>query len=154
MYFAYGHNTDTKEFKKRIPSATYVGVATLPDYKLCFHHVAGIEKAKGHQVTGVVWTFPKENVADLDWYEGLGKEYGKKKYEVYTDDGKAFRVFAYEHRLKPDKPPTAQYVGWLRKGYQEHGLPLRQINDALRSTSRGKTIRKKASRRKSYSLRG
>ena len=154
MYFAYGHNTDTKEFKKRIPSARYVGIASLPDYKLSLHRWAGIEKSKGSVVTGVVWHFPREFISDLDWYEGLGNEYTKKKHKVFGENGETINVFAYEQQIKPAEPPTAQYIGWLRKGYKEHGIPQQQLNDALSSLNPGKKNRKKATRRKSYFRRG
>ena len=154
MYFAYGHNTNTEEFKLRIPTAAYVGTASLKGYKLVLNRVAGVEKSDGDEVAGVVWSVPKEAVPALDWYEGLGKEYMKKWHTVQMHDGSNTKVFVYQQRLKPSKPPSAKYVGWLRKGYKQHNIPLRQLNDALSSTRRRRGSLQKASLRKSYSRRG
>jgi gamma-glutamylcyclotransferase (GGCT)/AIG2-like uncharacterized protein YtfP len=154
MYFAYGHNTDTAEFKKRIPKAVYVGTATLYDYKLVLHRWAGIEKSKGDKVVGVVWKIPKEEVKTLDGYEGLGKEYKRSKRSVVMKDGSKETIFVYELLIKPRTPPTQQYVRWLRKGYKTHRIPLRQLNDALSSQHRGAKNLKRATLHRSYSRRG
>jgi gamma-glutamylcyclotransferase (GGCT)/AIG2-like uncharacterized protein YtfP len=154
MYFAYGHNTNTEEFKLRISRAVYVGTAKLKGYKLVLNRVAGVEKSKNHEVVGVVWSVPKEDVPALDWYEGLGKEYMKKWHSVQMHDGSNTKVFVYQQRLKPSKPPSPEYVRWLRKGYKQHNIPLQQLNDALSSTRRQRWTLQKATRRKSYSRRG
>jgi gamma-glutamylcyclotransferase (GGCT)/AIG2-like uncharacterized protein YtfP len=153
MYFAYGHNTDTKEFKKRIPNATFVDTAVLPNYKLSFHTWADIERAEGEEVFGVVWKVPEKNITDLDWFEGLGRDYKRSNKKVRLSNGTLQIVFVYEQLLKPERPPKVQYVRWLQRGYKEHGLPMKQLNDALRTLGLNKKIPKRATRRRSYSRR-
>ena len=154
LYFAYGHNTNTKEMLKRIPEAIFVGAAELPNYELAFHRFAGVEKKAGAKVKGVVWLLPSDTVPKLDYVEGLGIDYNKKVHDVFPSSGTRLRAFVYEQMTKPLVLPPKHYVRWLKKGYEEHGLPQRQINDALSRASRGSATLKRAIRRRSYSRRG
>jgi gamma-glutamylcyclotransferase (GGCT)/AIG2-like uncharacterized protein YtfP len=153
-YFAYGHNTNTKEMLKRIPEATFVGAATLPNYQLTFHKFAGVEKKSGSKVEGVVWLMPKNTIPKLDYVEGLGINYKKTMHRVHNSDGATISAFVYEQLTKPMVMPPKHYVQWLKKGYVEHRLPQRQINDALSRARRASSTRKRASPRKAYSRRG
>ena len=154
LYFAYGHNTNTKEMLKRIPEATFVSAATLRNYQLTFHRFAGVEKKAGAKVEGVVWLLPKNTVPKLDYVEGLGVDYKKKVHRVVPSVGASMAAFVYEQLSKPMVMPPNHYVRWLKKGYAEHGLPQRQISDALSRASRASPTRKRANPRKAYSRRG
>ena len=162
LYFAYGHNTNTKEMLKRIPDATFVCAATLPNYQFTFHRFAGVEKKAGAKVEGVVWLLPNKTIPKLDYIEGLDIDYKKTVHHVVPSLGASrpasmpasMPAFVYEQLTKPVVMPPKYYVGWLKKGYAEHGLPQRQINDALSRARRAAPTRKRASPRKSYSRRG
>jgi gamma-glutamylcyclotransferase (GGCT)/AIG2-like uncharacterized protein YtfP len=155
LYFAYGHNTNTKEMLKRIPEALLVGSAELPDYQLMFYKFAGVEKKLGAKVKGVVWLLPNQTIPKLDYVEGLGIDYKKKVHDVFPlDSSHPVQAFVYEQLSKPLVMPPKHYVRWLKKGYAEHGLPQRQINDALSRASRASATLKRANPRRSYSRRG
>jgi gamma-glutamylcyclotransferase (GGCT)/AIG2-like uncharacterized protein YtfP len=155
FYFAYGHNTNTKEMLKRVPTASLVGTATLADHKLVFHRFAGVKKESDSQVHGVLWRVSKAGEVVLDECEGLGVDY-KKTTKIVRSGDRSLPVYTYEQLLKTEKQPSCQYVAWLKIGYLENGLPLKQLKTALnvaRKARRARTTLKRSTPRKYCSLR-
>lgn len=118
FYFAYGHNTNTAVMKQRIPGAVYVGVATLPHYKMVMRQFADLEKGRGAK--GVLWKISKSDLSTLDQYEEV---YEHRRVRVYLN-GTSHMAYAYF--MLPceawHRPPSAKYVRHVQKGYAEHGL--------------------------------
>ena len=88
LYFAYGSNLNHKQMKKRCSGSKYIKNYILKDYKLCFSHKtnhsiyghANILKNKGSKVQGALWSITKNDVYELDGYEGVDYNYYQKEY--------------------------------------------------------------------------
>lgn len=117
QYFAYGANLNKRAMARRCPSATAMGVATLPGYKLCFRRFADIEPSVGNDVLGVVWTLTPACERALDQYEG--PDYRKCDVEVEIN-GQLIKAFAYVMKDQSrTAPPSMEYYRELVMGYQD-----------------------------------
>lgn len=74
LYFAYGSNMECIQIKKRCPSASFVGIAKLSDYRLAFTRrstkrrcgVADVVPEEGHRVWGVIFKIAEGDIKRLD----------------------------------------------------------------------------------------
>lgn len=138
FYFAYGHNTYSKEFEKYAPGAKFIGVGTLKNFSLYFEEYANIRMDNGSQVKGVVWEIKADQIKNLDGYEALHKDYNRIPVEV-TVNGDEELCIAYimdpEFEVtKLHKKPTKDYIQIVVSGYKEHGISLDQIKTGLASS--------------------
>lgn len=120
FYFAYGHNTNSQVMHARIPDATYVGNATLFDYKLVMRKFADVDRSKGGFVNGAVWKMTNQELALLDEYEDL---YVRRKVTVYLQGRPtmAYVYFMVDGRWM-DEEPSASYLRSVERGYIEHNI--------------------------------
>ena len=65
-YFAYGHNSNIAQFKKRIPEAQLLGTATLWGWRFELKHFSNIVKDVSGSVQGVLWSTPRNSLKVLD----------------------------------------------------------------------------------------
>lgn len=132
MYFAYGHNTNTDEMKKRCPDARYIGVAVLKNFRFILKHYADIEPSDGDQTYGVLWSITTKELKALDHDEGLHEHYNRIPVKVYMGD-QDFRATAYimDPGYNAEGPPDKKYVELVKQGYEEHDLPLDQLEQGL-----------------------
>lgn len=131
-YFAYGHNTQAETIRERCPSARLVGTGVLHNFRLTFHKYANIENHDGEQVQGVVWNISESDLHHLDDDEGFHVHYTRIPVEVLVE-GVPTRCTAYimESAYHPAELPSPSYIQHVRKGYEEHGLPLSQLEQAV-----------------------
>ena len=135
LYFAYGHNTYSKQFAKYCTGAKFVGVGMLKNFSMYFEEYANIRMDQGDDVKGVVWEIKAEQIKNLDGYEALHKDYNRIPVEV-TVDGNEELCIAYimDPTFEVSKlhvKPTKEYIQTVAAGYKEHGIPLEQIKTAL-----------------------
>jgi len=132
LYFAYGHNTNTKEMKRRCPDARYIGVAVLKNFKLVMKHFADIESSDGDQTQGVLWSISSKDLKTLDHDEGLHDHYNRIPIKVNMGD-QELRAAAYimDPSYRADAAPKDRYVDLVRQGYEEHDIPLDQLEQGL-----------------------
>jgi gamma-glutamylcyclotransferase len=127
VYFAYGSNMHSTRMRTRVDAARLRGVARLADMRLVFDKLgrdgsakANLSPAPGVEVWGVVWCLPLAAWTHLDRFEG---GYRRIAVEVELADGR-LRAETYVSRLLAHDPrPLASYLGWIRDGAREHGLP-------------------------------
>jgi len=135
LYFAYGHNTNTKTFQKTCPGAKYVGVGTLKNFILYFEEYANIRMSHGDSIKGVVWQIKQDQIKNLDGYEALHKDYNRIPVEVDVNGSEELCIaYIMDPTAESDKlhiKPTREYVQGMAAGYKDHGLPLEQIKTAL-----------------------
>lgn len=135
-YFAYGHNTDSSEFKRRCPSAEYVGVGKLNNFYLDFRKYANIVSDESKKVYGVVWNITHKDLLALDQDEEYHKHYNRIPVNIYTKKGTvACTTYIMDPDFNPAKTVKKDYIQKLVIGYKEHHIPLEQIKQALKKDS-------------------
>jgi len=137
-YFAYGHNTNISEFKKRVPGARLLGTGTLFGWRLELKHFANIVRDADSSVQGVLYSMLRTQLKNLDKDEDYHDHYDRTRVTV---DVSGERVSAityvmtndYEHAQLPNskKLPTAKYINWIAQGYRENLIGLAQLITAL-----------------------
>jgi gamma-glutamylcyclotransferase (GGCT)/AIG2-like uncharacterized protein YtfP len=139
LYFAYGSNMNWQQMKQRCPSAAFIGVARLPDYKLAFTRmsnrrgcgVADIVSSAGSEVWGVIYRIDDIDLGNLDFSEGYvpGRQnnaYRRVELRVYADGDrdKPMTVWTYEVINKLEGPrPDENYKRLLIEGARGWKLP-------------------------------
>jgi len=138
LVFSYGSNLDDAQLVMRCPGRAKVGIAVLRGYRLCFPRLSGwrgcgvssIEPAAGHDVWGVVHRLGENDLAALDGFEGFepGRAAELNRYNrvavLVECNGVPTEVETYI-AVPTDNPPhpDAYYLGQIRDGARQHGLP-------------------------------
>lgn len=136
-YFSYGSNMSSARLRQRVPSATFVAVATLGAHVLKFHKAGQDGSAKcdawatgeaTDSLIGVVFELGVADKATLDRYEGLGHGYDDKVVRVVTPAGEWIEAVTYvATRMDASLPPYHWYCAHVLAGAREHGLPVAYI---------------------------
>lgn len=119
LYFAYGSNMDFIQMKERCPSARFVGVAMLRDYRLAFTRkslkrnfgVADAVADAGHSIWGVVYKVDDRDIGGLDSSEGYSPRRGENAYRreerrVFLEGDSAKPLAVAVYFATPDSNPT------------------------------------------------
>ncbi|XP_002737048.1 gamma-glutamylcyclotransferase-like [Saccoglossus kowalevskii] len=141
-YFAYGSNLLKERIHINNPSAEFIGVALLKNYKLAFgnckrvlqHHksnshwgdggVATILKSEGDNVWGSVWKINMDHMAALDSQEGVSERYyDPLEVVVHTLDNDELVCRTYQQTECELCDPTPQYLSVVQDGAKQSGLP-------------------------------
>ncbi|XP_057333626.1 gamma-glutamylcyclotransferase-like [Microplitis mediator] len=141
-YFAYGSNMLDCRFKLNVPGAEVVDIGRLENHRLDFYGYgkswngsdATIVEARDSQVWGVIWSMPKNKVADLDREVVHVDLYKVIVIEVTSLSGKVYQCRSYKaaedpklvvklDQLPDDRLPSSLYMQVLIKGAQDHHLP-------------------------------
>jgi gamma-glutamylcyclotransferase (GGCT)/AIG2-like uncharacterized protein YtfP len=143
LYFAYGSNLDPEQMRARCPGHHVVGMASLQDYRLAFPlfssdwggGVAGLVRAHGEKVWGIVYELTDADLAALDDYEGWrgpGDQHNLYDRDAVTldlvrpDDGsvpRRVRAHTYLPRAFNPSPPSRRYLDTVLRGARHHRLP-------------------------------
>ena len=131
-YFSYGMLTDPQLMQ----GLTQVGVAELPNFTYKMYSWANVEPSPGKKVYGVLWAIDHNVIAQLDRAEGYPQLYDRRTYPVYVDGNK---IPAEVYIMTPNtleqvqgSSPTQQYVNRIVRGYKNAGVPLQQLQAALK----------------------
>ncbi len=130
-YFAYGMNTNLAQMAMRCPNARSLGPARLPNHEFRFARHADILPTPGFVTHGVLWEITEDCLRSLDALEGYPNYYLRKTVTVIHQDQPVEVMTYYMTGNLPDEPPSDGYVAMLRDGYNENGVPERQIYEAL-----------------------
>ena len=130
LYFAYGVNTNTASFKERVPSARCRSNATLEGHEFRWQQHAAILPKAGSIVHGVLWEIDEAELKGLDEYE-----FNYKRRTVQVTSNRSVSAETY-FMIKEEKhePGIDEYVQLVRQGYEEHGLPLDQLESSKGSS--------------------
>lgn len=133
LYFSYGSNMSSKRLKDRVPSASFVTIATLYKHDLRFHKKSkdGSGKCDAHEtgnnehsVIGVVFDISESEKPELDRKEGLGYGYAEKIVELTVHSGKVVEASTYyATNIDPELNPYHWYKHHVVTGAKENGLP-------------------------------
>lgn len=127
LYFAYGSNMRSVRMVERVPSASSLGPALLPDHGLRINKLgrdgsakANLAVAPGEHVWGVAYRIDPAHWPELDRFEG-----GYTSSSVTLDlAGTAITAVTYRsERLTDGVLAFEWYLAHLRDGAREHALP-------------------------------
>lgn len=113
----------------RCPDAVPVETFYLQNYRLAFSNVATVKPSAGDYVPGALWTITEKCEASLDMFEGYPTLYRK---QTIVQDGQEIMFYV----MNSDRPyePSLGYLMTIAEGYQDWGLPLDDLFDAVRDT--------------------
>jgi len=142
LYFSYGSNMSTKRLAHRVPSATFVVVATLTKHILKFHKVGSIDGSgkcdasettnHSNQIIGVVFDILESEKPVLDKKEGLHNGYEEKTVKVNSITGEILETTTYyATNCDPSVKPFHWYKEHVIRGAKENGLPEIYIQSFL-----------------------
>ena len=122
IYFAYGANMDPVHMAQCCPGAAQLGVAELREHR--FGVAAGgfgtVRPAPGSVVQGVLWRLTPANLAALDAFEGVARNfYQRHPASVRTPDGGAVAAMIYR--------PTDDSIGTPAPGYLERIIEVAKL---------------------------
>jgi gamma-glutamylcyclotransferase len=140
FYFAYGSNMDWQQMRSRCPSARFVSIGSLRDYRFAIVRrsrqrgcgVAGLLPFPGARVWGVVYELPESEVLRLDECEDYvpGRavnSYWRRECRVHAPD-RDLSAFTYFAEPEADFPPAnAEYKRLILSGATYWGLPADYI---------------------------
>lgn len=131
-YLAYGANTNFTNMAERCPGAQYICNVTLNHFRMVFRGVADLVPSRGSKVICALWVITPENEAALDRFEGFPRTY-VKRYVTMRLNGVRHRVMFYVMRAQRGEcEPSEKYEACLREGYADCGMPIAQIDNAIR----------------------
>lgn len=133
LYAAYGSNLNIMQMGYRCPTAKVVGIGKILDYKLTFRGVATIEKEAKKEVPVAVWEIKENDEKALDIYEGYSTLYRKEIIEVVMKD-KVIKGMVYIMNRGIPHLPTRKYLEVIKSGYNDVGLDLSYLKEALEDT--------------------
>lgn len=122
LYFAYGSNTNSDVFLKRIENARYVGTGLLEGYRVDLHQHATLVECDKCSVKGVVWALTKDDFMLLDEIE---KDYIRVSVRVATNRLKTMDT--YFLKQSENKKASSRYVKKVLHGYKENDIRMAQL---------------------------
>jgi len=146
LTFAYGSNMDFTQMRKRCPTAQFVCIAVLKNYRLGFRRkstdrkcgVADVVPSPDSAVWGVVYEITEYDLAILDWNEGYRPSRSAKSnsYNRLTgticqngDETKPLSVEIYFATPQEGAPflPNQTYKDLIVNGAKYWHLPIEYI---------------------------
>ena len=130
-YFSDGMNTNLAQMARRCPMAVSLGAAVLPGFRFEFKQFATVIPDVETDTDGVVWEISDDCEDALDILEGFPKFYTKQLVTVLLN-GKPTTAMTY--LMYPDEVlnlPSNSYYNLVADGYEDHGISLDQLNDAI-----------------------
>lgn len=147
LTFAYGSNMDFAQMRERCPSAQFVCVAVLNDYRLGFTRkstkrncgVSDVVPAPKSFVWGVVYEITEYDLAVLDWNEGYRpsrsadrNSYNRRTKTIFQngDETRPLTVEIYFAVPQENPPlPNQEYKGLIVSGAKHWKLPADYITE-------------------------
>jgi gamma-glutamylcyclotransferase (GGCT)/AIG2-like uncharacterized protein YtfP len=116
----------------RCPKAEPVGTAVITDWRLVFRGVADIIPHAGHSVHVALWDITESCERALDAFEGYPSLYIKRDF-IFTEHGKSRNGMFYAmNEPRGFSMPWSGYEETLRTGYEAFGIPVEQIDAAIK----------------------
>lgn len=137
LYVAYGSNLNHEQMLKRCKGATFVGTTEIKDHYLLFRGsrdsaVATIEPREGSTVLVGLWEIDEQHELSLDCYEGYPTLYHKKdiSIDLHGVQERAM-VYVMDQRYAMGLPSEI-YYNCIQQGYEDCGLDIEKLEDAVR----------------------
>jgi gamma-glutamylcyclotransferase (GGCT)/AIG2-like uncharacterized protein YtfP len=130
-YFSYGMNTNLAQMRRRCLKARSLGAAVLPGFRFEFKQFATVVPDVTRDSVGALWEITRDCELSLDILEGFPKFYTKQLVTVLVD---GVPCTAMTYLMYPDEVlelPSNSYYNMVADGYEDHGISLDQLNDAI-----------------------
>ena len=136
FYISYGSNMNIEQMAWRCPNTEIYGIGKLYGWKLVFNYHADIIKTgkKSDTVPVVVWKLDDKNdLANLDRYEGYPSYYVKKRINVIMENGEKLKAMVYTmaNDRKGIFPPSQTYLDCIREGYEANNIDITPLYEAV-----------------------
>lgn len=143
LYFAYGSNLLRERLQLSNPSASYLQVAKLENYKLIFDSQTDLELSTWHGapasivaeegacVWGTVWLMDRKDISSLDKQEGVPQQVYKPlqvKVKATTGETLECRTYQLVSLRNENHQPSPQYLRVIINGALMCGLPADYID--------------------------
>lgn len=138
IYFAYGSNLDVKQMVSRCPSAKPLCRATLRFHRLTYRAnfsdrgvatVVRNEQRRG-AVYGALYQVSKEDMKQMDKYEGYPSTYFRAMMTVETKHGNVKAIVYIMQDYFDPKKPSWEYLAKIQSGYRQWRIPLEKLEIA------------------------
>lgn len=137
-YFAYGMLTDPDI----MPTAHFMGVASLNGFELEFNAFANVVKKSGSRVLGSLWAINQGILDYLDDIEGYPTLYTRLTVHVRFDKrmlpAQVYTITPSSRETLIDRTPGDQYIQRIINGYSHAGIPLGPVRRAIDTKLRQK----------------
>lgn len=136
LYVAYGSNLNMEQMAARCPTAAFVGAGVIEDYELQFkgslHGAhATIAPKEGSSVPVGLWQIQKQDERRLDLYEGFPNYYFKRDVPVRVGNTITMGMAYIMDLRMAYGNPSQQYYDTVYQGYQDCGLDVNILNEAV-----------------------
>ncbi len=127
-YAAYGSNLHPHRLRIRVPSASLVGVAVVPDWQLKFHKRSKDGSGKCNVIESdesvffALFDIDARQKNDLDRAEGLGFGYEQRSIEI-QGFGECFSYVASDSHIQEGLKPYSWYKDLVMVGLEYHEAP-------------------------------
>jgi len=129
LYAGYGSNLNLDQMTRRCPGVDIVGAGLLRDARLVFAYHLGIVPDKDSTTLVGVFKVTAADVAALDRYEALGRNYERILVTVECN-GQAVRCFTYLKRDNALEAPTDSYYATCLEGFNNWDFDSRRLRHA------------------------
>jgi len=136
-YFGYGSNLLHQRILLQNPTAQFVSIGKVDNFKLDFDYeserwkgaAATIKECPGKCVWGVVWRMNVSDRDNIDDQEGVHKgTYKPIEIQVCTPGGEELSCRSYQLlKTSQDKQPSPQYLDVVIQGALQNSLPEEYI---------------------------
>ena len=133
-YFAYGMLTDPELMQ----NIDLVGVGELKNFEFEMYAYANVHATPGATVLGCLWSIDRQVLSQLDRTEGYPSLYDRRTVPVVCN-GQRYAAEVYV--MTPEtrewmqaEEPSKGYIDRIVRGYHNAGIPLEQLEQALRTT--------------------
>ena len=127
LYFAYGMNTNSQGMAQRCPGAVAFGSAKLLGHRFRFSGPADVQRDRHSDVDGVLWDITEDCLTSLDTLEGYPYYYDRKWADVEFGGEVCKALVYYMNPGHRNSPPSSGYFSMVLEGYEEFGVPTRQL---------------------------
>jgi gamma-glutamylcyclotransferase len=128
-YAGYGSNLNLAQMSARCATVDLVGPGLLRNARLVFAYHLGIVRDDNKTVPVGVYRMSAADVAAMDRYESLGRNYERILVTVEVN-GAAVRCFTYLKRDNAPEPPSERYYQICLQGYHDWQFDDRRLRHA------------------------
>lgn len=143
LYFAYGANLSQPEMRRRCPQSRPLGPALLENHRFCIALPADeppgpgwatLVSSPGDSVRGAIFELHEADLPALDEYEGYPTLYRREDRTVLAGGPPVSAMLYLMHEPLRGARPGDVYIETLRSGYRDFGLPIQELEAALRKS--------------------